>query len=1342
MILTQFVNGQDILKREDDNNRTLVNADLFIGNLTLNENGTIQDHLRETSEEETERKEEDDGKEAEELIEEQVDSEKEEDERTEKGDQRNDEEENEKKGETLDDAGEKVSVTTTATTTPATTASSTTTTTPETTASITTTSTTTSQPSEGAGNLKGETSDSSDEAERKDEKRKIKLDLEAEEKRRKERRIATSRRYRKVDPSMKNRRPRRPVKKPVGADSRNKNGQRKKVEKSEPMNDEEQNLLDFVLAQLAAIHLGGDANIDFNNTNIKDFIALDDIQHLLPKNESMSPEMASKMKEEILEVVRKKRLLVHQLPDRHRSPSVEDIYGLNPAYRDPAALAAAGQLPYQDYFYNQEAASHYIPTYDSAGQAGLGQQVQLDQPQGLYYSDTDQINPGLGVHLGKEPVAATHSLPPRPVLKQLPPLDPVYYDDDPYGQYQYDYPEYGVDPATAADPAYQYPSNPGVYNYGASGFTQDGQPILPQQNLPVYDYQDYPVFPNQQQYFVSSTAAPIPSSSPTPFVPNQQEYFVSSTVPPPAAPGVDLQQQQALVDQQQQLLLEHQQQVFLEQQQQQLLFEQQQQHQQSLLDQQQLPLDQQQQQQQQQQVLFEQQQQQLLFEQQQQQLLYEQQQQQQFLQEQGFVSPTPYPNQEQQYFVSSTVAPNADHQFYYDQGYVSSTQAPPYDPTNNYLITPGYENVQTSVEGGHLPDPVGSVSYQYQTIPKEYPIHDQATGKHNPNYISTTKKPKVKDVSFLPPNPAQHEPVPLVDPYVTPVYDQSLLAVSTPEADILVHNHGSPTVDAVVKHSPDYIATTPKPHLKDISVLHKSNVGSTVKQLPPASIPFGTYTSTPGYPQDLLLVSTPTPAPGASSFFHLQTPTEILPPGPVVPVPVVGDQLPVQAPHSFASTPQPDPANIFSLPPSDGQYILPIQSNYGVPGVQPAPLLPAYPEQYPPQDFPEYPVYPPDQPVYDYENQLYQQEAQYPAYDGGNIAPQYDQPLYNPPPPEPVADYSPPPLPNPGVNSGSYSYIYQNSGHHLPLQQIVSTIEHSLHGQTPSPLNVVVSTQIPNTVNYEVPEPVYEEELPQVQPVYIPKNKYLPPEDIAVPVVTANPAIVEIVTTSSSVHHVNVPVTTASPIHHITATTAVPVHHFNVPVTTLSPVHHIPFTTLSPVHHTNLPVTTAIPLEVIPVTTAQPVHMGYPKEKVKVPLTPALLPVHPAYEPPEALVPVHTEAPFLEEVPVSITAFPQFESFHTTTASPLFIAEHTTALPIISSTGFTVQVTSTFAPLLEDQFVPTEPPVLVHDLPHEIDQPLEVIPILEFSTAIPPIQDIPVVDEFAPGTNAIKLFHN
>ena len=69
MILTQFVNGQDILKREDDNNRTLVNADLFIGNLTLNENGTIQDHLRETSEEETERKEEDDGKEAEELRE-------------------------------------------------------------------------------------------------------------------------------------------------------------------------------------------------------------------------------------------------------------------------------------------------------------------------------------------------------------------------------------------------------------------------------------------------------------------------------------------------------------------------------------------------------------------------------------------------------------------------------------------------------------------------------------------------------------------------------------------------------------------------------------------------------------------------------------------------------------------------------------------------------------------------------------------------------------------------------------------------------------------------------------------------------------------------------------------------------------------------------------------------------------------------------------------------------------------------------------------------------------------------------------------------------------------------
>jgi hypothetical protein len=34
----------------------------------------------------------------------------------------------------------------------------------------------------------------------------------------------------------------------------------------------------------------------------------------LPKNDSLSPEVALKMKEEILENVRKKRLLVHQLP--------------------------------------------------------------------------------------------------------------------------------------------------------------------------------------------------------------------------------------------------------------------------------------------------------------------------------------------------------------------------------------------------------------------------------------------------------------------------------------------------------------------------------------------------------------------------------------------------------------------------------------------------------------------------------------------------------------------------------------------------------------------------------------------------------------------------------------------------------------------------------------------------------------------------------------------------------------------------------------------------------------------------------------------------------------------
>ncbi len=65
--------------------------------------------------------------------------------------------------------------------------------------------------------------------------------------------------------------------------------------------------------------------------------------------------------------------------DRHRTPNLDEIYGLNPALYDPAAVAAAGQLPYQqDLYYNQDvAASHYIPTYDSVGDSTLGQQVSM-----------------------------------------------------------------------------------------------------------------------------------------------------------------------------------------------------------------------------------------------------------------------------------------------------------------------------------------------------------------------------------------------------------------------------------------------------------------------------------------------------------------------------------------------------------------------------------------------------------------------------------------------------------------------------------------------------------------------------------------------------------------------------------------------------------------------------------------------------------------------------------------------------------------------------------------------------------------------------------------------------
>jgi len=62
----------------------------------------------------------------------------------------------------------------------------------------------------------------------------------------------------------------------------------------------------------------------------------------------------------------------------------------------------------------------------------------------------------------------------------------------------------------------------------------------------------------------------------------------------------------------------------------------------------------------------------------------------------------------------------------------------------------------------------------------------------------------------------------------------------------------------------------------------------------------------------------------------------------------------------------------------------------------------------------------------------------------------------------------------------------------------------------------------------------------------------------------------------------------------------------------------------------------------------------------------------PAYDPPEVLVPVHTEAPTYEDVPVSVTGIPQLDLVHTTTLSPLFVAEQSTFAPAISTTGVKV----------------------------------------------------------------------
>jgi len=319
--------------------------------------------------------------------------------------------------------------------------------------------------------------------------------------------------------------------------------QQKRKPKVEAMEDEEQNLLNFVIAQLASIHLG--ANITYNDTDFNDLIILEDIQHLLPKseqNETKSPEMMEKemkMKKEILEYVRKKRLLVHQLPERPKFPGdpIIDYYNSNPNYYDASSFLP-GQVPYQEnynqepaqeYIYNQEyyqePGNQYIPSYDTAADLPIYDLLPQEEPVGLYYSDLDKIkaNQDQEKKGAKEPVVETHSLPPRPVSKQLPPLEPVFYDADPYAPVQYDnvqydyqdYTNYGVEPNV-------YNSNPDVYNYGTSGFTPDGQPIIPQQYISAYDNQEIPIDPNQQQYFASSTQPPI----------TDQQYYVSSTQAP------------------------------------------------------------------------------------------------------------------------------------------------------------------------------------------------------------------------------------------------------------------------------------------------------------------------------------------------------------------------------------------------------------------------------------------------------------------------------------------------------------------------------------------------------------------------------------------------------------------------------------------------------------------------------------------------------------------------------------------------------------------------------------------------------------------------------------------
>jgi hypothetical protein len=111
---------------------------------------------------------------------------------------------------------------------------------------------------------------------------------------------------------------------------------------------EEGDLVDFIINQISKLNPLQPLNL--TREDFKDFVVIEDIKHLLPESNTT---LGNQLKEGIenLEAIRKKRLLVHQLPERPPG-SFADYYNTNPSLYDQTQI----------YDSNNPAAVHGLPS--------------------------------------------------------------------------------------------------------------------------------------------------------------------------------------------------------------------------------------------------------------------------------------------------------------------------------------------------------------------------------------------------------------------------------------------------------------------------------------------------------------------------------------------------------------------------------------------------------------------------------------------------------------------------------------------------------------------------------------------------------------------------------------------------------------------------------------------------------------------------------------------------------------------------------------------------------------------------------------------------------------------